>query len=215
MTLDILYEDNHLLVLNKPAGLLTQPTNLEEDCLLHRARDWIKKTYNKPGNVFLEPIHRIDRPVSGIVVFAKTSKALSRLNESIRDHKLVKTYIAKVEGIPSSSEGRLENYLVHDDYRARVVGKTYPEAKLAKLSYKVLKTENNSALLEVNLETGRYHQIRVQLSNIGHPIFYDEKYGARSRREGKVIALHHTKISFPHPISKEIITISSSCPWAQ
>jgi 23S rRNA pseudouridine1911/1915/1917 synthase len=209
MQLEVLYEDNHLLVVNKPAGILTQPSGTDQDSLHDQAKLWIKQKYNKPGNVFLEPIHRIDRPVSGIVVFARTSKALSRLNEAIREHKTEKWYLALVEGVPNQSEASLENYLFHDDFHARVVGKTYPGAKLAKLAYKIVEKRGSAALLEVNLETGRYHQIRAQLSNMGHPIVFDEKYGARSGRRGKTIALHHHKMAFPHPVTQELITIQA------
>ncbi len=197
----IVFEDNHLLVLNKPAGLLTQPSGTDQDSLEMQAKAYIKEKYQKPGNVFLEAVHRLDKPVSGIVVFAKTSKALSRLNESLRNKQAKKIYHAWVEGIPKQKEGTLENYLVHDDFIASVATKNNPQAKLARLSYKVLETQGDETLLEIILETGRYHQIRVQLSTIGHPILGDTKYG--SKKSHPEIALSHVRLEIEHPVTHE------------
>ncbi|MBA3720836.1 MAG: RluA family pseudouridine synthase [Parachlamydiaceae bacterium] len=210
--IDVLYEDNHLLVVNKPSGLLTQPSGTEQDSLEQRAKEWIKVTYQKPGNVFLEAVHRLDKPASGIIVFGRTSKALSRLNESIRDKKTVKTYLALVEGRPPKESGELENYMVHDDYHAQIVSKSYPQAKIARLSYKTVKQFNDRTLLEINLETGRYHQIRLQLAEIGCPIIGDTKYGAKVLYTGSGIALHHGRLQFPHPVKQEIMTIEAPLP---
>lgn len=204
---NILYEDNHLLVVEKPAGLLTQPqedrASLEGTC-----KQWLKNKYNKPGNVFLEAIHRLDKSVSGIVVFAKTSKADSRLKASIRNRDTKKKYLALVEGNPEL-EGTLEHYLVHDDYRARIVKESHPKGKLARLHYR-LKKRN---LLEIDLETGRYHQIRIQLASIGCPIVGDRKYGAKEDfRDGR-IGLHHCHFEIPHPVTKEIMIFDSLPDW--
>lgn len=210
---DIIFEDNHLFVVNKPAGMLTQPNESENQSLQELCKDYLKEKYQKPGNVFLEPIHRIDKPVSGIIVFAKTSKALTRLHSSIREKDTVKTYLALVDGKPSRDEATLEDYLYHDDYHAKVVSKAHKEAKLARLHYKTLKSEGRQTLLEITLETGRYHQIRVQLAEIGCPISGDAKYGSKSNRHTGTIALHHFKMSIPHPVSKQIMHFEAPCPF--
>lgn len=212
--MQILYEDNHVLVLNKPAGLLTQPSGTEQDSLETQAKEWIKITYKKPGNVFLEAVHRLDKPVSGIVVFGRTSKALSRLNESIRDKKTIKGYYAIVEGQLSALEGTLEHYMIHQDFYAEIVNAKHPQAKLARLSYKVIKTYKDLSLVEIHLETGRYHQIRLQFSSIGCAIFGDKKYGSTKSFLYDGIALHHYKLSFPHPVKNEIINIEVPLPKA-
>lgn len=188
------YEDNHILVLEKPAGIATQP-EFEE-----MAKQWLKKTANKPGNVFLQPVHRLDKPVSGLILFAKTSKAVSRLNQSLREKKFQKFYVAWVEGI-TEPEGTLEHHLSHGEFRA------YQDAngKKAILHFKRLKTENGCSLVEILLITGRYHQIRAQFFLIGHPICGDQKYGATIKR--KTLALHHQKLIFPHPTKQEEITV--------
>lgn len=207
-----IYEDNHLLVLNKPAGLLTQPSGTDQPSLEQAAKKWLKDKYHKPGNVFLEAVHRLDKPVSGIIVFGKTSKALSRLNASIRSKQTRKYYYAWVEGIPPFDEGVLEDYLVHDDYIAQVVPSHHPQAKLARLSYRVMEKRSQDALLEIELETGRYHQIRVQLAAMGCPIWGDRKYGShRSFQEGS-IALHHGRLLLPHPISGEVLSLEAPLP---
>jgi 23S rRNA pseudouridine1911/1915/1917 synthase len=204
--IEILFEDNHLLVVNKPAGLLTQPSGTDQDSLEAQAKAYLKEKYNKPGNVFLEAVHRLDKPVSGIVIFAKTSKALSRLNESLRSKQAKKIYRAWVEGIPKQKEATLEHYLQHGDFVASVVSKEHPEAKLARLSYKMLESKENSSLLEITLETGRYHQIRAQLAAIGHPILGDTKYG--SKTTAQEIALTHVRLEIEHPVTKEKMLFS-------
>ncbi len=204
---EILYEDNHLLVVNKPAGLLTQPSGTKQDNLEDLCKLWIKETYHKPGNVFLEAVHRLDKPVSGIVIFGRTSKALTRLNASIREQKFNKTYSAIVEGIPEPSEGILEHFLVHDDYQSRVVKQGTPEAKLCRLRYRLLRSNQKHSLLEIILETGRYHQIRAQLAESGHPIVGDAKYKSREAYLPDSIALVHSALRFPHPITGNPIEI--------
>lgn len=207
--IEILYEDNHLLILNKPAGLLTQPSGTEQDSLEKQAKEWIKSKYNKPGNVFLEAAHRLDKPVSGIVVFCKTSKALSRIHEAIRNKKTRKTYYALVEGSPPEKEGTLENYMVHDDFSAQIVAPNHPKGKLARLHYKTIKTKDQISCLEIHLETGRYHQIRLQLSEIGCPILGDKKYGSTIPFSGNEIALHHFRLEMPHPVKNDSLLIEA------
>lgn len=208
-----LFEDNHLLVLNKPAGLLTQPSGTHQDSLETLAKAWLKQKYAKPGNVFLEAVHRLDKPASGVVVFAKTSKALSRLNQSIRDKDAEKTYYALVEGCPKELEGTLEHFLVHDHFQASIVARAHPNAKAARLHYRVVEKRKGETLLSINLETGRYHQIRAQLSAIGCPIVGDRKYGSkRALVEKDVICLHHIRLSIAHPVSKELLTFEAPLP---
>lgn len=209
---DILYEDNHLLVVSKPAGLLTQPTNLTNESLESAAKEWLKEKYNKPGNVFIGVIHRLDRPVSGIVVLAKTSKALSRLNEAIRAKESQKTYCALVEGLPSSNERTLEHYLRHDDYRATISNAQDHQAKKARLHYKVIKRFSSICLVQVDLETGRYHQIRAQLASIGCPILGDNKYGSRFPLQDGVIALHHLRLKISHPVTRQPLVFEAPLP---
>lgn len=208
--LEVIFEDNHQLVLNKPAGLLTQPSGTDQASLESQAKMWLKDKYQKSGNVFLEAVHRIDKPVSGIVLFAKTSKALSRLNESLRDKKSHKVYLALVEGTVKSDQGTLEHYLVHDDFQARVVSKKDPQAKLAILHYRVIERKDNQTRLEIVLETGRYHQIRVQLAAMGHPILGDKRYGSHVPFKNDAIALHHFRLQVPHPITGELQTFEAA-----
>ncbi|MDP1879803.1 MAG: RNA pseudouridine synthase [Parachlamydiaceae bacterium] len=209
--IEVLYEDNHLLILNKPAGLLTQPSGTEQDSLEKQAKDWIQKKYQKPGNVFLEAIHRLDKPVSGIVVFAKTSKALSRLNASIRAKQTKKIYWALIEGALPSQEGTLEHYLFHDDYCARVVSKEDKDAKLCRLHYRVKEKQNSFTLIEIELETGRYHQIRSQLSHISCPIVGDKKYKSSYSFKENTITLHHRQLVIEHPVLKTELIIEAPC----
>lgn len=209
---DIIFEDNHLLVLNKPAGVLTQPSGTNQDSLEQQAKSWIKERYQKPGNVFLEAVHRLDKPVSGVVVFGQTSKALSRLNAAIRNKETEKFYVAVVEGTPHENEGVLEHYMIHDDYRAQVVFKDHPEGKLARLSYRVLQKNLGTSLLEIQLDTGRYHQIRLQLSVIGCPIVGDYKYGSTIPFEREAIALHHFRLKMPHPITRDLLLFEAPVP---
>lgn len=210
--LEVLYVDNHILAVNKPAGLLTQPTHLCQTSLETLAREWVKDTYKKPGNVFLEAVHRIDKPVSGVVVFARTSKGLSRLTKAIRERHCKKLYLAIVEGSLPDSQGILEDYLVHDDFRARITTKNEPGAKLARLQYNVLESKNGRLFLEITLETGRYHQIRAQFAARGCPIYGDQKYGSRSPHHPGVIALHHHRLSILHPVKDESLVITAPLP---
>lgn len=204
--MEILYQDNHLLALGKPAGLLTQPTDKEPDSLETRAKQWIKENTGKAGNVFLHAVHRLDKPASGIVLFARTSKALERLNESMRNKECQKHYLALIENKPPQEKGILEHHLLHDDYRATVD----PKGKLARLAYQIVRQAPHGFLIAIELETGRYHQIRAQFAAIGCPIFGDSKYGSRIPFDG--IALHHDKLSIRHPTTKEMITFTCPLP---
>lgn len=214
MSVEILYEDNHLLILNKQAGLLTEPSGTAMDSLLDQGKNYLKEKYQKQGNVYLGIVHRLDKPASGIVLFAKTSKALSRLNAYMREKKFKKTYMALVEKQPAKDDMILENYLVHDDYKAIISHKNNPDAKFCRLQFKVVKKTKNSFLLEVLLETGRYHQIRAQLGHIQCPILGDQKYGSTTiLPEKNVIALHHSKLEFIHPVTGEFLVITSKLPY--
>ena len=209
-----LFEDNHLLVLNKPAGLLTQPSGTEQDSLEGQAKALLKKRDQKPGNVFLEAVHRLDKPVSGVVVFGKTSKAVGRLNDSMRAKRTRKIYWALLEGSLPSDQGSLENFLFHDDFRAKVVDAAHPEGKMARLNYRVLQRKKELTLIEIELETGRYHQIRLQLGALGYPVWGDFKYGGRQPYEEGSIALHHRRIEIPHPITQAVMTFEAPLPDA-
>ena len=197
---EILLVDNHLLAVNKPAGLVTQPSGAHADSLESRAKAWVKQEFAKAGKVFLEAVHRIDRPVSGVVLFARTSKALSRLNASQRARDCRKTYLAVVAGQPRNREARLEDTLVHDSHQARVVAPDHPRGKHAVLEYQVLGTQDERSLLQIQLLTGRYHQIRVQLAQAGLPVVGDQLYGSRERLPDGAIALHSWELTIPHPV---------------
>ncbi len=194
----ILFFDNHILVAFKPAGLATQPAMGDERSLEDWAKKWLKAEIKKDGNVFLVPIHRLDKPVSGLVLFARSSKALSRLNEMMRERKILKRYHAQVEGRLPADEGTLEHYLVHDKFIARVASANEPDAKRAALTYRTLFPQ----MVEVELETGRYHQIRAQFAAIGCPIVGDSKYGSKKAPTYQSIALQHVHLEFLHPVTK-------------
>ncbi len=211
---DILFEDNHILAVNKHAGQLVQEDTTGDLALEDEVKAFLKKRENKPGNVFLGVTHRIDRPVSGVVLFAKTSKALTRINEMFKEGTVKKTYWAIVKNQPEEPVGNLEHYLVRDTKKNRTMALTKPraDAKVAKLSYKVIAHSVNYFLLEIDLQTGRHHQIRAQLSKIGCPIKGDLKYGfSRSNPDGG-ISLHSREIRFEHPVKKDIVTIVAPVP---
>lgn len=210
--LGILFEDNHLLVLNKPNGMVTQDTEGHSSSLESLAKQHIKKALNKPGNVFLHAIHRLDTPTSGIVVFARTSKALERLQESLKNHLFEKSYIALVQGKLSLRLGTLEHWLIHGEKQAIVAKNNDKEAKRCVLSYEVLEEIGTNSMVRVKLETGRYHQIRAQFSAIHHPIIGDSKYGSKAVFHKGAIALHHAQLKFPHPITKEELSIKAPLP---
>ncbi|RAK67096.1 RluA family pseudouridine synthase [Hymenobacter edaphi] len=215
---EILFEDNHLLIVNKTAGTLVQADETRDEPLSVKAAEYLRLKYKKPGNAFIGVCHRIDRPVSGIVVLAKTSKALSRLNEMFRDNHMHKTYWALVGKAPQTMEGTLVHWLVKDPMRN--VTKAYPQkhqqGQRAELNYKVLGQVGHRYLLEVNPITGRPHQIRVQLSTgLGTPITGDVKYGAMAPLPDLSIALHARRLQFKHPVTQQEMDIVAPLPDAE
>lgn len=197
------YCDNHLLVAIKPQGVPTQPHEGSSGSLEESVKAWVKEEFKKPGNVFLHVIHRLDKPVGGLVLFARTSKALSRLNEASRKKEIERSYLAIVEGVLLNQKGKLEHHLHHGDHRAVVDAK----GKYASLTYKVIEKRSHSTVVSVKLDTGRYHQIRAQFAAIGHPILGDKKYGS-SKGDGIQIALWCNQISFQHPILQKRMDFS-------
>lgn len=206
--LKILYEDNHIIVVEKPPNVPSQADKTTDEDMLTIIKKYIKEKYNKPGNVYLGLVHRLDRPVGGVMVFAKTSKAASRLSEQVRNKTFKKEYLAIVDGKLDVKSGTLEDYLVKNERNnlSKVTNKETKNAKYAKLDYEVLKysKEINLSVLRILLHTGRHHQIRVQLANMGHSICGDQKYGTRGR--GKQISLWAYKLTIEHPITKESMT---------
>ena len=206
--LKVIYEDNHIIVVEKIPNIPSQSDKTGDIDMLTLVKNYIKEKYNKPGNVYLGLVHRLDRPVGGIMVFAKTSKAAGRLSQQVRDKIFKKEYLTVVDGKIDKKSGTLEDYLYKDERNniSKVVNKDKKNAKLAKLDYEVLAYNEvkNLSLVKVNLHTGRHHQIRVQFSNFGHSIFGDQKYGTRG--QGKQIALWAYKLSIKHPITKEDMT---------
>lgn len=199
----ILYEDNHLIAVRKPPGRLTQGDVSGNPCLLDDVRTYLKEKYAKPGEAFVGLLHRLDRPVGGVVLFAKTSKGASRLSEQFRTHSLKKTYHALVEGRPPAAQ-TLVHYLGEDAQKQVAIAETpQPGLKRAELSYRVLRQGETHALVEVDLGTGRKHQIRAQFSRIGHPVAGDRKYGARLPFAGEGIGLMAFALEFDHPVRKE------------
>lgn len=206
--LKVIYEDNHIIVVEKTPNIPSQSDKTGDIDMLTIVKQYIKEKYCKPGNVYLGLVHRLDRPVGGIMIFAKTSKAAGRLSEQIRNKTFKKKYLAVVDGKIEKRSGVLEDYLYKDERNnmSKVVSKDKKNAKLAKLDYEVITYNEvkNLSLVKINLHTGRHHQIRVQLSHFGHSIFGDQKYGTRG--QGKQIALWAYELTIQHPISKEEIT---------
>ena len=200
MNLEILYEDNHLIVVNKPENILSQGDNTNDLDMLTILKEYIKKKYNKPGNVYLGLVHRLDRPTEGVMVFARTSKAAKRLSEDIKNHKFIKRYLAVVNGILDKKEGKLEDYLVKDEDKKMSFVTDSSKGKYAALEYKVLKEFDNKSLVDILLLTGRHHQIRVQFKNINHPLIGDQKYGSDNSKHLMLCAYH---LEFYHPVTKE------------
>lgn len=212
--MNVLYEDNHIIVVNKASGEIVQGDKTGDTPLVETVRAYIKEKYNKPGNVFCGLTHRLDRPVSGVVIFAKTSKALERINNMLKEHEIKKTYWAIVKNPPKQSEDTLVNYLVRNEKQNKSYAYTTekPNSKRAELNYKVIGKSDRYTLLEVNLITGRHHQIRCQLAAMGCPIKGDLKYGFdRSNPDGS-ISLHARSVEFTHPVSKEIIHVEAPTP---
>ena len=210
--LDIIYEDNHLIAINKKAGDIVQADKTGDAPLSEKLKNYIKKKYNKPGNVFLGVIHRIDRPTSGVVVFAKTSKSLSRMNLLFRNNQIKKTYWAIVSKAPPKESEILENYLIKNNKLNKSFVSEEENAKKGVLKYKLVKNTKNFFLLKITPKTGRHHQIRVQLSNIGCIIKGDLKYGAKRSNKDKSICLHAKNIEFLHPVKKQKIIINATLP---
>lgn len=212
--LQVLFEDNHIIIINKRAGDIVQGDKTGDKPLSHVVKEYIKKKYNKPGAVYLGVVHRLDRPTSGIVIFARTSKALERLNKMLREKSISKTYWAVVKNTPKKKKDTLISFLKKNpkNNKSTVFHKETTGSKKAILHYNLLKNLDNYSLLEVDLETGRHHQIRAQLSSIGAAIKGDLKYGfSRSNKDGS-IHLHARKIEFVHPVSKEQVSILAPTP---
>lgn len=212
--MEVIYEDNHLIAVNKTCREIVQGDKTGDTPLSEILKAWLKEKYAKPGNVFVGVAHRLDRPVSGLVLFAKTSKALARLNEMFRTGDIKKTYWAIVKNSPPTEEGTLEHWLVRNEKQNKSYAYTEekPNSKKAILHYKLLARSDNYYLLEVDLKTGRHHQIRCQLAKMGCPIKGDLKYGSeRSNKDGGV-SLHARKAQFIHPVSKEPVEIVASVP---
>lgn len=212
--MDILFEDNHLLIINKRPGELSQLDKTGDNSVLEKYKLYLKKKHKKRGNVFLGLVNRLDRPTSGVLILAKTSKALSRMNKMLVERKILKKYLALVEKKPIRKKNTLINFLKKNQKQNKsyIVDETTKDSKKAILHYTTLKELDNYSLLEISLETGRHHQIRVQLSNIGCSIKGDLKYGSKRSNSDKSICLHANEISFIHPVSKNEIKIKANTP---
>lgn len=211
----VLYEDNHIIAVNKTCSEIVQGDKTGDTPLSEIVKAYIKEKYNKPGEVFIGVTHRLDRPTSGVVLFARTSKALTRLNEMFKSHEQIKkTYWAIVQGFPKQPEARLENWLIRNEKlnKSFIAKPGTKDAKQAVLSYKTLAQGDHYTLLEVELETGRHHQIRCQLAAIGCPVKGDLKYGAKRSNPDGGISLHARQIRFVHPVKKEPVTITAPVP---
>ena len=212
--MEILYEDNHIIILNKRCSEIVQGDKTGDEPLSDTLKRWLKEKYNKPGNVFVGVTHRLDRPVSGVVLFAKTSKALARLNEMFKNGEIKKTYWAIVKDAPKVLNAEITHWLVKNEKnnKSTAYEQEKPNSKKAILHYSTLLSSDNYTLLDIDLKTGRHHQIRCQLAKIGSPIKGDLKYGfSRSNPDGG-ISLHARSIRFIHPVSKEEIYIVAPCP---
>lgn len=211
----VLYEDNHLLILNKPAGWLVQGDITGDPTLTDWGKDYIKKKYDKPGAVFLHPCHRLDRPVSGVTIFARTSKSLERVSKLFHDDKIQKTYLAMVQNRPEETSGKLTHWLVKDAEKniTKAYNKAKGSAKYSELDYTLQGSIKGLSLLVVKPKTGRPHQIRVQLAKMNCPIKGDLKYGYPTPNHDKSISLHAYQISLIHPVKKEPLTITCPPDW--
>ena len=210
--IEVSYEDNHLIAVNKKSGDIVQGDKTGDAPLSDFVKSYIKKKYNKPGKVFLGTIHRLDRPTSGIVLYARTSKALSRMNKQFKNKEVKKTYLAIVENTPPKDIGSIENYLQKNQKQNKSFITKNKEGKHAILDYKLLRELDNYYLLEIKPKTGRHHQIRVQLASIGCIIKGDLKYGAKRNNKDASISLLAYKIKFTHPVKKETINITAHIP---
>ena len=212
--LQVLHEDNHLIIVNKRSGDIVQGDKTGDKPLSDVVKEYIKDKYNKPGAVYLGTVHRLDRPTSGVVIYARTSKALERLNKMLREKTIKKTYWAVIEKFPKKENATLINYLKKNpkNNKSTAYVTEIDGSKKAILHYQLLKKLDNYSLLEIDLETGRHHQIRVQLSNIGSIIKGDLKYGAKRSNKDGSINLHARRIEFTHPVSKDLIKITAPTP---
>ena len=210
--LKILYEDNHLIAVYKPAGLLVQGDRSGHISLMDLVKQYIKQKFQKPGNVFLGLVHRLDRPVAGVILFAKTSKAAARLSEQWRSRQVTKIYWAQTYGRLEPAQGLLQSFLKKDKHKAVIVDAKAEDAYSASLSYRTLALKKDRSLLEINLLTGRKHQIRVQLAGLGHPIVGDLKYGAPCAFPDQSIRLMAKSLIVKHPTRAEVITIDAPAP---
>ena len=210
--LEVLYEDNHIIAINKKSGDIVQGDKTGDAPLSDFVKAYIKKKYNKPGEVFLGTIHRLDRPTSGVVLYARTSKALNRMNEQFREKQVQKTYWAVVDNAPENDSGTLENYLLKNQKQNKSYVTKRSDGKHAILDFKILKKLDNFFHLEIKPKTGRHHQIRVQLANIGCIIKGDLKYGAKRSNKDASIHLLAQKLEFIHPVKKKSITIVAPAP---
>ncbi len=216
----ILYEDNHIIVVNKPAGILSQKDKTNDDSIIEILKNYIKTKYNKPGNVFLGSVHRLDRPTSGVMVFARTSKALTRLTVSMKAKEFNKKYYAIIEGVMKKKSGKLQHFLVKDNklnvvtaFKNKING-----GKKAELEFYLLGVIDNLSLVDIRLITGRSHQIRAQFSNEFYPVVGDFKYGSNLKIQDRSICLHSYSLSFVHPVKKELMNFISppdynKCFW--
>lgn len=212
--MEVIYEDNHVIIVSKSSGEIVQGDKTGDEPLSETVKQWIKEKYQKPGNVFLGVVHRLDRPVSGLVVFAKTSKALSRLNEMFRVGDVHKTYWALVKNRPPQLAGTLTHWIVRNEKQNKsyAYDREVKNSKKAVLDYKVIGATTNYTLLEVNLHTGRHHQIRCQLAKMGCPIRGDLKYGAQRSNPDGSISLLSRHVEFVHPVSKQVIEATAPMP---
>ena len=212
--LNVLYEDNHIIVVEKKPNVLSQSDITGDLDLLTMVKSYIKEKYNKPGNVYIGLVHRLDRPVGGIMVFARTSKAAKRLNEQIKNHEFKKSYLAVLNGVLNSDKGKLVNYLYKDEKNgvSKVVSKDYPNAKKSILFYEVLGYLNNNTIVKINLLTGRHHQIRLQFKNLGYPLCDDMLYAKQNKGNIKLFAY---QLAFKHPVTKEELNFKLLPKWRE
>lgn len=211
--LQIIFVDSHLIAVHKPAGWLTQSDAPGTPNLLEATRQWIKNEYKKPGNVYLGLVHRLDRPVSGVVLFARTSKAAGRISQQFRERTVQKIYRVCVAGVPKISEATLVHYLRKEkSLKATVFPRPTPDAKKAELDYRVVTAGSQASELEIILRTGRFHQIRAQLAFVGHPVVGDRKYGSARTLPEQQIALYARQIKLQHPTTQEEIVVESPAP---
>jgi 23S rRNA pseudouridine1911/1915/1917 synthase len=212
--IDVIFEDNHLIAVNKRGGDLSQKDNTNDPSLIEKIKSYIKLKYEKPGEVFLGSIHRLDRPTSGAIIYARTSKGLTRMTKLFKEKKIQKSYLALVDKNPPNHTARLSNYLIKDakKNKSSVTTKDKPGAKFAELTYHVLQNIGKHYLLKIELHTGRHHQIRVQLASMGCRIVGDLKYGYPTPNKDKSICLHCSEISFIHPVTLLPVRITAALP---